>query len=479
MFADKVLEQTSTVGTGTYTLTGAVGTSRTFAQDFSSGQQVAYFASIADGSKWEMGRGTLTVGPPRTLTRNITKSSSGGAAVSWTSGDVAAGVFVYSLASGDVLAGLARGSLQTSQPYWLQPGGSWMDNSAAGRWVQQLMQTSGALSEMGRLDTSSGIYIPAVRRPWIGIGAANRTVAATEIGYYFLFDGAAGSRTLTLPAASSAFAGWEIHAVIDSHNFYLNIQPQAGDSIEYGAPGAIYTVQPRSLVRIVNQGTFWRVHSPAPRIGGQVFVTPGAFVYSAAAFTKYVLVECQGAGGGGGGGTSPNANTLSPGGGGGSGAYSSRILTVNQAHGQVVTIGFGGAFGTGAANGGVGGQSSFGSLVTAPGGLGGSSNTDPLFFAAANGGEGGGAGTGDFSSPGNRGGNGLAVQLGTSHGATETGFGGAGHWGGGGRSFVASGGADGNGGLGYGSGGGGGCAVNSTQNGGPGAGGCVKITEFM
>jgi len=478
MFADGVIEFTNTTGVGSYNLTGAVGTRRNFGQDFTSGAQVGYFAQIADGSKWEQGRGVLTIGGTRTLTRTVTKSSSGGAAVNWSAGDVAAGIYVFCFASADVLAGFTRGNRQTTQPYWQQPGGQWHDNSAAGREVEWYMAASGALTEKGRLDTASGHWIPNVRRPWIGVGAANRTVAVSEIGYCFAFDGTVASRTLTLPALASAFAGFEIHAVIDSHAFYLNIQPQAGDTIEYGSPGAAYTLQPRVLVRIVSQGGVWRIQNAPSSIGSQVFVTPGSFIYSASLFTKFVWVRCQGAGGGGGGGTSPDVSTLSPGAGGGSGAFTERLLTVNQANGQTVTVGAGGAAGTGAANGGNGGQSSLGSLVTAPGGLGGASNTNPLALAAVNGGLGGSAGTGDFSSPGNNGGHGIALTLGFGLNATQTGFGGAGFWGGGGSSFVASSGADGNAGRGYGSGGGGGCALNGTQLGGPGAGGCVYIVEL-
>ena len=83
MFADSVMESSSTTGTGSYTLVGAVGYSRTFAQDFANGDTVAYFVSNLAKTRWEFCTGTLTIGPPRTLTRTVRKSSNAGAAINW------------------------------------------------------------------------------------------------------------------------------------------------------------------------------------------------------------------------------------------------------------------------------------------------------------------------------------------------------------------------------------------------------------
>ena len=76
MFADSVMESSSTTGTGSYTLVGAVGYSRTFAQDFSNGDTVAYFVSNLAKTRWEFCTGTLTIGPPRTLTRTVGRLAS-------------------------------------------------------------------------------------------------------------------------------------------------------------------------------------------------------------------------------------------------------------------------------------------------------------------------------------------------------------------------------------------------------------------
>lgn len=89
--------------------------------------------------------------------------------------------------------------------------------------------------------------------------------------------------------------------------------------------------------------------------------------------TKSVVVEVQGGGGGGGGSAITSGTQYSIGGGGGGGSYAKGRFTAAQIGASVaVTIGAGGTSGTNAANGGNGGTTSFGALISAPGGIGGS-----------------------------------------------------------------------------------------------------------
>ena len=137
MFADSVMESSSTTGTGSYTLVGAVGYSRTFAQDFANGDTVAYFVSNLAKTRWEFCTGTLTIGPPRTLTRTVRKSSNAGAAIDWQASDV---YYVFSIASADVLAGLIAGNLAAARPWWVRTGSRWWDHAAglAVSWIDRL-----------------------------------------------------------------------------------------------------------------------------------------------------------------------------------------------------------------------------------------------------------------------------------------------------------------------------------------------------
>lgn len=81
-FAPFVKENTTTTGTGTYTLTGAVTGFRTFASVVGDGKSVVY--ACTDGTDFEVGIGTYNAG---TISRGSIKGSSNGdAAVNWGAG---------------------------------------------------------------------------------------------------------------------------------------------------------------------------------------------------------------------------------------------------------------------------------------------------------------------------------------------------------------------------------------------------------
>lgn len=78
MLANFVLENCNAPGAGTVTLGGAPAGRRTFLQGFSAGSVVYY--CLDDGTQAESGYGTLTAGPPATLTRTPVWTSAGGTA---------------------------------------------------------------------------------------------------------------------------------------------------------------------------------------------------------------------------------------------------------------------------------------------------------------------------------------------------------------------------------------------------------------
>lgn len=82
--ADRIKETTTTTGTGTYTLGGAVTAFRAFSSGFSNGQEVYYIVSDPNGADWEIGVGTYS---SSTVTRNrIIASSNSNNAVNWGAG---------------------------------------------------------------------------------------------------------------------------------------------------------------------------------------------------------------------------------------------------------------------------------------------------------------------------------------------------------------------------------------------------------
>ncbi len=194
----------------------------------------------------------------------------------------------------------------------------------------------------------------------------------------------------------------------------------------------------------------------ANAVRSKIMITSNTIWTSPVTGTVYV----SGCGGGGGGAGAYAAQQLSGGGGGGAGRSVMRqSITVAADASYAVSIGSGGLAGGAGLVGGVGGNTTIGTLLTLEGGGGG---------AVGTGYNGGGGGSGY---PGGDSGNGAygGGEVGTGGMGASTIFGGGG---GGGTSAKAV----GQNAYGYGAGGGGG-AGNSTAAGGAGAPGLI-IIEF-
>jgi len=216
-------------------------------------------------------------------------------------------------------------------------------------------------------------------------------------------------------------------------------------------------------------------------VKSQAITANGTFATSCTTLNS-VLVRTRAGGGGGGGSPASSAGTFGLGGGGGGGGYAESLLTAAQiaaATPITMTIGGGGAGGVGGAVGGTGGTTSFGSLLAASGGFGGTFATSSVngTYRGGAGGDGslGGGVVGSVAS-GSPGGTALALY---PNGAI-TGTGGT-------SGGIASGGAvtpvlagNGTAATGFGGGGGGASITQSTAaaNGGAGAPGRIDVYEF-
>jgi len=80
---DRVYETSTTTGTGTYTLAGAVTGFQAFSV-MGAGATCPYFAT--DDTNWEVGIGTIGTGPSTLARTTILASSNAGSAVNWGSG---------------------------------------------------------------------------------------------------------------------------------------------------------------------------------------------------------------------------------------------------------------------------------------------------------------------------------------------------------------------------------------------------------
>jgi len=213
---------------------------------------------------------------------------------------------------------------------------------------------------------------------------------------------------------------------------------------------------------------------PGRLLSVQTFNSNGNYNRSPGA--RKIVVEVIGAGGGGGGAPAGSSTSNSVAGGGGAGSYA-KVLIENPLSSYAVTIGSGGAGGI-TGQGGTGGLTSFGQIISCPGGAGGFTGIASNAGNAAGGGFGGDQPTisvgyilsvgGGFGAPGymnngqsGNGGNGANTLLGNGGWGNTNGAG-----------------SDG---RGYGSGGGGALTTitnTTTRNGGNGAPGVVIVWEY-
>lgn len=211
-----------------------------------------------------------------------------------------------------------------------------------------------------------------------------------------------------------------------------------------------------------------------------VYTSSGTFTKASYPWLRAIRVRAQGGGGGGGGCAAAASGQASAGSGGGGGTYTESFIDdiAGLAASVAITIGAGGAGGAaGANNGANGGETSFGALVTAPGGRGGEGGVSTGNGFQRPGGLSATAGVGDFTITGGAGF--PSSQFGAAAGG---GNGGVSFFGAGGRGGATAAGSTsvaGETGNGYG-GGGGGAGANANavaRPGGAGTGG-VLIVEL-
>ena len=104
-------------------------------------------------------------------------------------------------------------------------------------------------------------------------------------------------------------------------------------------------------------------------VDGSAFTSVGASAFTETAGKRFAIIEGDGAGGGSGGNPTTTVSQCAISAGGGGGSYGARLET-GTLIGVPVSVGAAGAAGVSGGAGGAGGTTSFGSLLTVPGGSG-------------------------------------------------------------------------------------------------------------
>jgi len=247
--------------------------------------------------------------------------------------------------------------------------------------------------------------------------------------------------------------------------------------MDTGAPGVGTTIKPVFIDESGNKCVLGGLAIKDYRQIKVVNILTGTTTYTPSNGCQALYVECLG-GGGAGGGAATCATQVSVGAGGGGGGYSAVWVTGTLKASYTMAVGAGGTAGSAGAAGNAGGDTTFDSpsICTAKGGAGGAvmaAGTTLITMAGSLGGA-AASGVGDLLIQGAE--SDGAIRLSTTGGGG--GNGGIGVVIGGGGGLGASVAGVGTAALGYGGGGGGSMATSTSQVGGVGKAGLMRIWEF-
>jgi hypothetical protein len=455
---DRVQETTTTTGTGTLTLNGAVTGFQTFSSAIGDGN-TTYYAISSSGSEFEVGIGTVGAG---TLARTtILASSNGGSVVDLSAG--AKTVFVTYPAGKSV-------NLDSSDDLNIDSNTLFVDSST---------------NKVG-----IGTDTPTNNLSVYGTAGDTRIRLEDTTGFTSLDMVAAdgSNNVINFGDASDIDIGrieydHTANAMFIKTNDIEQIRITSAGGVSFGSSGTAYGTANQVLQSNGDATPTWIDNVSEIN---EVDLTSGS-TYAVPSNLLYASITVVGGGGGGGSGDCTDSAASQAGAGGGGGGTSLKFFTKAEIGTSVTyAIGAGGAGGPGdaASTGTTGGTTTFtpngtGSAVSATGGAGGVGVSGGATSNSAAGGSGGVGSGGDIDLKGADGSPGISYSsdsIGGNGGGSFFGGGGAG------ATRQAAGASPGVTATSFGAAGGGGAALNSTattNGGGNGANGIIHITEYL
>jgi hypothetical protein len=199
VLADRVQETTTTTGTGSVTLAGALAGYQTFA--VVGNGNTCYYA-IVDGSAWEVGVGTYsTTGP--TLARTTVLSNSNGNTSPITLGAGTKSVFV-TYPAGKSINLNENGN---ASPLGTVSSGTWQGTTVGVAYGGTgVTASSGANSVMLR-DSNQNVNVNRLNQANTNTAAAGGTTALTAASTYSQTLTGTGAQTFTMPDATTLATG--------------------------------------------------------------------------------------------------------------------------------------------------------------------------------------------------------------------------------------------------------------------------------
>jgi hypothetical protein len=476
---DRVQELTTTTGTGTLTLNGAVTGFQTFSSAIGN-TNTTYYAISSNGSEFEVGIGT--VGAVTLARTTILASSNGGSVVDLSEGSKT--VFVTYPASKSV-------NLDSSNN--LNLNGSDLNLNGS-----DLNLSSGNLN----IDSNTLFVDSSTNKVGIGTDTPtnNLSVYGTAGDTRIRLEDTTGFTSLDMVAADGSnnvinfgdASDIDIGRIEYDHtanamfiktNDTEQIRITSAGGVSFGSSGTAYGTANQVLQSNGDATPTWIDNVSEIN---EVDLTSGS-TYTVPSNLLYASITVVGGGGGGGSGDCTDSAASNAGAGGGGGGTSLKFFTKAEIGTSVTyAIGAGGAGGPGnaASTGTTGGTTTFtpngtGSAVSVTGGAGGVGVSSGATSNSAAGGSGGVGSGGDIDLKGADGSPGISYStdaIGGNGGGSYFGGGGAG------ATRQATGASPGVTATSFGAGGGGGASLNSTattNGGGDGANGIIHITEYL